>query len=220
MSFSPQSPKLVQGGLVTLDPGSGALIRVIPLQYNPASVSRSLQAQWYEPQAGGDLAERLRVKGPPVETLNVKAEIDATDALEFPDQNESVVEYGIHPHLAALETLVYPTSRQLEFNNSLAAAGTLEIVPMEAPLTVFVFSRSRVTPVRITEFSVEEEFFDTELNPLRATVSLGMRVLNVADLGFQHRGGTLFMQYLKQKERLATLAPKGDLSTLGLGGLS
>lgn len=216
MSFSPQSPRLTHGGIVTLDASSGVVQRVLPLQYNPSSISRSLQAQWYEPQPGANPSERLRVKGPPVETINLTAEIDATDDLEDPDRHQTTVEHGIHPQLAALERLIYPDSQVLESNSRLADAGTLEIVPAEAPLTMFVWSRSRVTPVRVTDFSIEEEFFDTDLNPIRATITLGLRVLNVNDLGFHHRGGGLFMRYLKEKERLADLVPQGDLSGLGV----
>ena len=53
---------------------------------------------------GGDRSEALRLKGPPVETIKLDAEIDATDQLEFPDQNPNAVQLGIHPQLAALET--------------------------------------------------------------------------------------------------------------------
>ena len=72
--------------------------------------------------------------------------------------------------------MVYPTSAQLLSNNSLAQSGTLEIVPMEAPLSLFVWSKSRIVPVRVTEFSITEEAFDAALNPIRAKVSLGLRV--------------------------------------------
>ena len=80
------------------------------------------------------------------------------------------------------------------------AGGTLEILPLEAPLTLFVWSKQRVVPVRVTEFSITEEAFDVALNPIRAKVSLGLRVLAIDDLGFTHRGGTLFMAYLRNKE--------------------
>ena len=65
----------------------------------------------------------------------------------------------------------------------------IEVAPVEAPLTVLVLGRSRVLPVRITEFSVTEEAFDASLNPIRAKVSVGVRVLTVDDLGFSHQGG-------------------------------
>jgi hypothetical protein len=157
------------------------------------------------------------LKGPPVETIKVEAEIDATDQLEIADVTATHV--GILPQLAALETIVYPTSSQLEDNNSLAQAGTLEIAPMETPLALFVWSKRRIVPVRITEFSITEEAFDPALNPIRAKVSLGLRVLSVDDLGFQHKGGSLFMCYLQKKEWLATKAPGGEVETLGIRGI-
>lgn len=199
-----------------MDSSSGVVQRVIALQYNPHSLTRSLQAQWYEPQAGGDRSERLRIKGPPIESIKLEAEIDATDGLELPEQNQTMAQFGIQPQLAALETLVYPTSTQLEANNQLASAGTLEIVPMEAPLTLFVWSRQRIVPVRITDFSITEEFFDTSLNPIQAKVNLGFRVLTVDDLGFQHRGGQYFMHYHKRKEELARMVGNVDLRSLGV----
>ena len=121
--------------------------------------------------------------------------------------------------LAALETIAYPPSARLLANFLLAQVGTLEIVPMESPLALFVWSRSRIVPVRITELSVTEEAFDTALNPIRARVSLGMRVLTVDDLGFTHKGGSLFMVYLLQKELLASMGAGGLLSALGVQGL-
>ena len=102
-----------------------------------------------------------------------------------------------------LEALISPTSAQLNELNRLARSGTLEIAPMMAPLTLFVWSKSRVTPVRITEFTITEEAFDPDLNPIRAKVSLGLRVLSVDDLGFDTRGGNIFMAYLRNKEQLA-----------------
>jgi hypothetical protein len=175
--------------------------------------------QAHEASGGGDRSEALRIKGPPVETIKLEAEIDATDQLEVADRGSDAAQLGIHPHLAALETMIYPTSGELQANNALQAGGTLEIVPMQSPLALFVWSKHRVVPVRITEFSVTEEAFDPSLNPIRAKVSLGLRVLSVDDLGFAHRGGSLFMSYLRNKEALAGRAPAGTLANLGLEGL-
>jgi hypothetical protein len=165
----------------------------------------------------GDRSEALRLTGPAVETLKLEAEIDAADHLEFPDQNRVVVEAGIQPQLAVLESLVHPTSRQILRNKGLADSGQLEIIPMEAPLVLFVWSKHRIVPVRVTDFSITEEAFDPVLNPLRAKVSLGLRVLSVNDLGFGHAGSSLFMSYLQAKEGLASRTGGGNLSTLGIG---
>ncbi|BFU92795.1 MAG: hypothetical protein NTAFB01_39820 [Nitrospira sp.] len=216
MTTFPNSPKLLKGGLVLIDPETAMVQRIVALQYNPDSLSRSFQIKGVGTE-GGDRSEALRLKGPPVETIKVEAELDATDQLEFADAKATTV--GIHPQLAALETIVYPTSGQLLANNRLAQVGRLEIAPMETPLTLFVWSKTRVVPVRLTEFSVTEEAFDPALNPIRAKVSLGMRVLTVDDVGFSHKAGTLFMSYLQVKEQLAAQNQGGSLNVLGIGAI-
>jgi len=216
---SPISPRLVKGGLVTMDPNTSAVQSVIALQYNPDSLSRTLQIQAMPGGQDGVRVDALRLRGPAVETIKIEAELDATDQLEFPDQFPLAVQLGLQPQLAQLEMLVNPTVETLQADDALANAGTLEIIPLEQPLTLFVWSKSRVVPVRLTDFSVTEEAFDTRLNPIRAKVSLGMRVLSVDDLGFSHPGGRLFMTYLGNKQQLASQAASAAISVLGLGGL-
>jgi hypothetical protein len=210
------SPRVVKGGLVFVDVESGAVRRIVSLQYNPDTLSRTLQVQGTG--APGDRTEALRLKGPPTETIKLEAEIDATDQLEFPDRHPASVQLGIHPQLAQLELATYPSAEALIANDASASVGTIEIVPLEAALTLFVWSAQRILPVRITDFSVTEEAFDPALNPIRAKVSLGMRVLSVDDVGFDHRAGSLFMAYLKAKETIARRTPPTTLSNLGIGG--
>jgi hypothetical protein len=212
----PISPRLIRGGIILIDADTSFVRRIIALQYNPDTLSRSFQIKGAGGEAGDHL-EAMRLKGPPVETIKLDAEIDATDQLEAGDRQSG--ELGIHPQLAALELIVYPASGQLQQNDSAARSGTLEITPVEAPLTLFVWSKSRILPVRVTEFSITEEAFDAGLNPIRAKVSLGMRVLSVDDLGFSHRGGSLFMSYLQQKEQLADKSKSGAFGGLGITGI-
>ena len=214
---TPLSPRLLKGGLVQLDPGSGRVLRVIGLQYNPDTLSRTLQVQ----AAGesGDRSTALRLKGAAVETIKVEIEIEGAERLADPDSNQTAVKLGIQPELAVLETLVHARADDLQANDALAAAGVLEVLPLEAPLTLFVWSKQRVVPVRVTDLSITEEAFDVALNPIRAKVSLSLRVLSVDDLGFAHRGGTLFMAYLRNKESLAGRATSVQLSDLGVEGL-
>ena len=202
-----------------MDPDTSAVQSVIALQYNPDSLSRSLQIQAVQGGQDGVRVDALRLRGPAIETIKVEAELDATDQLEFPTQFPNAVQYGLQPQLAQLEMLVNPTVETLNADNLMASVGTLEIIPLEQPLTLFVWSRSRVAPVRLTDFSITEEAFDTSLNPIRAKISLGMRVLNIDDLGFDHPGGHIFMTYLNNKEQLAALAGSAALTVLGLGGI-
>jgi hypothetical protein len=213
------SPKLIKGGLVLIDAETARVLRIISLQYNSDSLTRKLQAQ----EAGGESGNRVeptRFKGPAIETITLEADIDATDQLEFPDQNPNAGEFGIQPQLALLESLVHPTASQLQSVDSQASSGTLEIAPMLAPLVLFVWSKSRIVPVKVSDFSITEEAFDPALNPIRAKVSLSLRVLSVDDLGFASKGGALFMTYLQGKERLAGKVQAVSFSALGIAGIS
>ncbi len=216
---TPLSPRLVSGGIVTMDPDTSIVLSVIALQYNPDSLSRSLQIQAVSGGQDGVRVDALRLRGPAIETIKLEAELDATDQLEFPTQYPNTVKYGLHPQLAQLEMLVNPTVETLLADDAMASAGTLEIIPLEQPLTLFVWSANRVIPVRLTELSITEEAFNPNLNPIRAKVSLGMRVLSVDDLGFNSPGGRMFLTYLTNKETLAALAPTYGLTNLGLGGI-
>ena len=158
----------------------------------------------------------FRLKGPAIESIRLDAEIDATDQLEFPDRNPNAVRHGIAPQIAALEALVNPTVAELLAVDAQAACGTLEIVPPEAPLVLFIWSRDRIAPVRVTEFSVTEEAFDAALNPVRAKVSLGLRVMSTDDLGYAHRGGALFINHLRTRESLAAKSGAATLQSLGI----
>jgi hypothetical protein len=215
----PNSPRLVKGGIVTLDPDTTVVQRVIALQYNPDTLSRTLQIQSTPGGQDGVRVDALRLRGPAVETIKLEAELDATDQLEFPSRFPNAAQYGLHPQLAQLEMLINPTVETLQSDDNMANSGALEIIPLEQPLTLFVWSVTRVVPVRLTEFSVTEEAFDPLLNPIRAKVSLGLRVLSVDDLGFQHPGGRMYMNYLANKEQLAARAGSAAISALGLGGL-
>jgi hypothetical protein len=217
VSTFPGSPRLLRGGIVLVDPNSGSVARVITLQYNPDSISRTLQIQGSG--EGGDRSEALRLKGPAVETFKLEAELDATDQLESPGDHPDAVRFGLHPQLAALESLLNPSVADLISQHRMASYGTIEIAAAEAPLALFVWSAQRVVPVRVTDFSITEEAFDPSLNPIRAKLSLGLRVLSVEDLPFSHQGSTLFLGYLQRKELLATKAPAGGFDALGIGGI-
>jgi hypothetical protein len=214
----PGSPNLTRGGIVAMDPATARLLRIIVFQFNPDTLTRTLQPQTIG-QEPGDRLEALRLQGPPHETIKLDAEFDATEQLERPNDtaaNQIVAKEGLAAQLAALELLVYPPSTQLLANDRQAQQGTIEIAPVEAPLTLFVWSRNRIVPVRLTDWTVTEEAFDTSLHPIRAKVSLGMRVLTVDDLGFRHRGGGVYMAYQQRKEALAALSQSGQLAALGI----
>ena len=207
------SPILLKGAIVSLDPNIGIPTGIITFQYNPDEVTRSLRPQPVSPEP--DRTEIFRLKGPPIETIRCTVEIDATDQLAASDP--TTMTFGIQPQLAALELLVYPSSAVLIANEVLSYLGTIEIVPMESALTLFVWSKTRVTPVLITDLDITEQAFDPQLNPIRAKVALAMRVLNVNDVGFLTPAGALYMVYQVEKEALGLLSEaRQALSLLSL----
>jgi Contractile injection system tube protein len=205
-------PRAIRSGLVLLDPTLGTPQRIIIMQFNPDTVTRSLAPQATTGESG-DRSEAMRLIGPAVETWKFEADIDATDQFDTPSPD------GIHPQLALLELLIHPPTDRLRTNQTLASLGTIEIAPVETPLTLWVWGGKRVLPVRLTELGITETMFDPNLNPVRATVSIGLRVLNVNDLPTGHRGGQLFLAHLAQKEQLAGTVSPARLASLGLTGL-
>jgi hypothetical protein len=207
MGGMPDPPRVTRGGIVLVDPASGRAVRTIPFQYNPDTLTRTLQPQGIGNEPG-DRLEALRLKGPPHETYKLDAEFDAAEQLDHPDDNPVEAANGLYPVLSAIELSVYPDIGQLLAENQMAAAGMIELAPTEAPLTVLVLGHSRVLPVRLTELTITEEAFDTSLNPIRAKVSLSARVLTVDDLGFAHRGGLLYLNYHRGKAQYAALVTR------------
>jgi len=203
---------LQKGAIVGIDPFN-PLASVILFQYNPDTLMRTLRAQ--TPQGGGDRSEPMRVNGAPEETIKLDVEIDATDQLEKADSVATSM--GIYPQLSALEMLLYPKSALVIANTVLLAVGTIEIIPPEAPLTLFIWGPKRILPVRLTDFSITEEAHDVNLNPIRAKVSLGLRVLSYNDLPVTHPGYGIFLAHQVVKETMAVVGSAGNLGVVSGG---
>jgi hypothetical protein len=201
MTTFPGSPRLLKGALIGLDP-MNPLASIIVFQYNPDTLTRRIDARSTGGTDGGDRSEAFRLSGPPKETITLSVEIDAADQLE--QANPLAVTMGVYPTLSALEMLLYPKSAKVIADTVLAQIGNIEIIPPEAPLTLFVWGAARVLPVRLTSINITEEAYDTALNPIRAKVDLSLYVLSYADLKLTHPGYTLFLVHQIAKEVMAT----------------
>ena len=207
---TPLSPRTLRGAVVSYslpDP----VPSVILFQYNPASVQRSMEIRT---AGGGEAAgeEAFRVADAPVETIKVDIELDGTD------DGVGGGADGVLARLAALELLIAPRTATVIANTVLAQLGTIELLPPQAPFTLFVLGGHRVLPVRITEYSVTEDAHEPGLLPIRAKVSLGLRVLTYSDLPFTHPGHHLYLAHQVAKEMLAKNASVQGLdAVLGSG---
>lgn len=213
---SPIAPRTFKAALVQVKLPGAVPLRGVVMQYNPEKVSRTVSVTSAD-GGGAKGGEPLRLRGPASETIRMEAVIDAADQLERPQEHTATVREGISPQLAALELFLSPTTSQIAKVASLASQGVLEVLPMEAPMTVLVWGRGRVLPVRLNELTIEEQFFDAGLNPIRATVTLSMSVMTVNELGLDHPGGAMHLAALARKE---ALAPKASTSISDLGSFA
>lgn len=177
---------------VYADPNSAP--KKIIFQYNPTSIQRTLVPQALL-ESGTTGPDPYRVKGQPIETITFDIEVDATDQLEHPDRNPTAAAMGTYPQLAALESIMFPQT-----------AVATNAAYFDTPYTVFLWGSKRVVPVLLTNYTVVEEAFDPNLNPIRAKANITLRVLTAEDLPPGHPGGKLYLDYLKTLEAMATLA--------------
>ncbi|HEU4421778.1 MAG TPA: hypothetical protein VFR67_04460 [Pilimelia sp.] len=210
------SPRAARGALVGVDP-MNPLASLVVFQYNPDEMTRTLQARapGGAGAAGGARNEALRLSGAPIENITLTVEIDAADQLANGDPLAAAL--GIYPQLSSLEMLLYPKSAVVIANTVLALAGTIELIPAEAPLTLLIWGVKRVVPVRLTQFSITEQAYDTGLNPIRAKVALGLRVLSYSDLSLSNPGYYVFLAHQVTKEVMATIGSVSAIATAGAG---
>ncbi len=211
MPGSPISPRLLKGALIAVDP-LNPVPNAVAFQYNPDTLTRRLEARAVSQE--GDRGEALRLTGAPKETITLTVEIDATDQLEQGDP--VTVANGLHPTLAALETMLYPSSASVIVNDVLSLVGTIEVIPLDGPMTRFVWGPTRVLPVRLTSFSITEEAHDPQLNPIRAKVEVSLTVLSYQDLSPLSPGYALFLTHHIAKEALAKLNLFNNLGATGV----
>jgi hypothetical protein len=219
VSPSPLRPKMLSGGLVQLDQTPPTVLNVIAFQYNPDTLTRTLtpRAIGGEP---GDRLEVLRLTGPPKETIKLEAEFDDTDKcpafVTAPNLDTLAKSVGVLSTLAALEALITPSIAQLADVDALFTAGQLEVAPVEAPLTLFVWGPKRIMPVLLTSLTVTEEAFGLQLQPIRAKVSLELKTLTSADFPAGSPGEQRYIAYRRYSEGWARQVTSTSTSPLGI----
>lgn len=211
MTAFPGSPKLKKGAIIGMDPFN-PLASVVVFQYNPKKLRRTVTPS--VAQGGERGAEAMRLNGAPREQIEVELEIDAADQLETGDGIAK--ELGIYPQLSALEMLCYPKSVQVILNTVLLATGTIEVIPPEAPFTLFIWGIKRVVPVKLNSLTIQEEEYDPALNPIRATATTSLTVLNYNDYPVTHPGFAVFMAHQVIKEVMAVIGSVNNIPDIQL----
>jgi hypothetical protein len=175
-----RSPKLSKGALVQLtdDPIDAAPL-TIPFQYNPQTVTRTL-TPWNPFEVSetgrGQLAPTAQPFDPK-EQITLEIELDASDKLEDDDDNAKA--FGVADRIAAIEQLLMPQQGALDqlLSEFPVESGIKPAERATVPVLLFAWGPGRLLPVRITSYSVEEQMFLPNLEPLMAKISLGLEVL-------------------------------------------
>lgn len=108
--------------------------------------------------------------------LTLKIRFDASDRLDEGD-NTITEQFGIAPRLATLEEMVYPKEEGSRIPVLGSSKGYSYTNKEKPPLILFIWGRKRVLPVNITSLNITEILYSPDLNPLRATASVSLMVI-------------------------------------------
>jgi hypothetical protein len=211
-----RTPKLLKGAIIQFSaPMLIPIPNIIIFQYNPETMTRTLtpwapldrkrefddHGNWTNRTGNVDQSQLNSLAQPfdPKESFSLTLELDATDALEFPDSHPVATVAGVADRISALEMLLYPPGESaiggllnvavnvsLSDGVSIGSGAKAEAIRKaqrkEVPIVLFFWGPGRVVPVRLTTFSVEEQAFSPLLYPIRAKVTLGLLVMDENDL--------------------------------------
>jgi hypothetical protein len=218
--FSNQA-KILRGAFVEFGISLPPLIVVF--QFNPLTITRTRTASVNQPETPGknrasnedfdklfkDLrnGQTLTVKQ---QTLGFDIRLDATDKLN--DGDTITQQFGIAPQLSTLELMMLPKSQSL-LGGAVAAllGGSTQSFSFaddakNPPVILFIWGRKKVMPVNITNMTIKEEEFSVDLNPIRATVTVSLEVIEGPNAPF------LYTKALTEVMSLLNLANIGDIA--------
>jgi hypothetical protein len=183
MAEFPGRPRVTKGALLVFALPVPIPTQVIVFPYNPESLTRRFDlAAGSTGRAGAGSHEPTNPATPPAEQITMTLQLDASDALEQPANNQVTVVSGLLPVVAALEQLVFPSTLTVRLAQALAHLGAATITPPTRPWTVLVWGIGRIMPVKVTGLSVTEQYFDPRLNPIGARAELQLTSLTDAEL--------------------------------------
>jgi len=178
--------KTIKGALIEY--GSdflGPIPNVVVFQFNPEKLSRTIEIP---PRPVNATTRETGQSGePPYERFSVEAQFSAADQRN--SSNPIGLTMGVAPQLAALEAMVYPVQTPggllgaaVDAIGSLLGGSsgsdpTQSIPRVQSPKILFVWGLMRVVPVIIESMTINEMQYDSLLNPVEASVTMGLAVI-------------------------------------------
>ena len=193
----------------------GPIPNVVIFQFNPESLSRTLQIP--SRPTGATQRETTQAGEKTFEKITFKAHFSAANML---GEGKVLAElFGIGPQLAALEKMVLPSSKIAGLIGAAIDAigdalgggddAPAQPIPREKyPRILFIWGLNRVLPVTIDSMSISELDYDSILNPLRAEVDITLSVIAVDDCSDDvlAKGALEYSTIAKEAQAIANLA--------------
>jgi hypothetical protein len=213
--------------------------KVISFQFNPETMTHSWQPAKTAEGTPGSPSSPLAVTGSPEESFSFTLAVDASDMIAAGGAGEALARTsGVYSRLAALERLLFPVSPAgLSLVGTVSAVGvnlsislgvsSTPTSPVPAgllPMVLFVWGPGRVVPVRVTQLTITEKLYDSDLlNPTHAEAQIQLKVLTPEELQFVSGalgvvGKAAQIYSDQQRQRLADAA-KRDLAVEAVIGL-
>jgi hypothetical protein len=194
----------------------GPIPNVVIFQFNPESLSRTLQIP--QRPTGATQRETTQAGEKTFEKISFKAHFSAADMLA--DDKVLARMFGIGPQLCALEKMVLPSSKIAgligaaidAIGDALGLGGDeppAQPIPREKfPRTLFIWGLTRILPVTIDSMTISELEYDALLNPLRAEVDLQLTVIAVDQCSddILAKGALEYTTIAKEAQAIANLA--------------
>ena len=182
-------PRIMKGAFVELlDPMPPDPV-IIPFQFNPETISRTKRVKENPSRSPGGQARAARPESINLgeatqhlvsewESFTLTVRLDAQDAIALGD--ERAKEVGISHILSTFEKLITPQpGGQLKDRSSQAesAEGYSYSGQYAIPVALFTWGKRRSIPIHLNSLQVEETLYLPNLYPIRATLSVGVKVL-------------------------------------------
>jgi hypothetical protein len=194
----------------------GPIPNVVIFQFNPESLSRTLQIP--QRPTGATQRETTQAGEKTFERISFKAHFSAANMLD--EDKELAKLFGIGPQLAALEKMVLPSAKIAgligaaldAIGDALGGGGDdapAQPIPREKyPRILFIWGPTRILPVTIDSMSISELEYDSILNPLRAEVDIQLSVIAVDDCSDDvlAKGALEYSTIAKEAQAIANLA--------------
>lgn len=183
----PNKPSVVRGAFVEV--GLSLPPLMVAFQFNPLQLTRNRSLTFDVPSSSdartlrqfhsqfSSLLELQKQQLVTVEEQAIRFDIrlDATDKLN--ERDAITQRFGIAPQIATLELMTYPKDESLIGTLLAQSDGYSFTRNPNPPLVLFIFGRRRVLPVNIKSMNITETEFSVDLNPIRATVTVTLTVI-------------------------------------------